>query len=195
MAADPFLTFGEAARMLGGERPLGRRLLNDLVAQGHLRDNGLAHKARRLTRASVLALIHQIEQGAAPWQRGARRTAKGGIYDDPQRPGRKIVKVPDGHGGYIRRRAVDAAAAEAKYREIQAELSRGQDARGASRTLQQLVLEWREKVFLHRHIVKRGEEAGLSDDVDAYDLILKDKESLLSFPSAGKFPPPPFFLG
>ena len=34
-------------------------------------------------------------------------------------------------------------------------------------------------------IVKRGEEAGLSDDVDAYDVILKDKESLLSFPSAG----------
>ena len=32
-------------------------------------------------------------------------------------------------------------------------------------------------------IVKRGEDAGLSDDVDAYDLILKDKESLLSFPT------------
>ncbi len=30
----------------------------------------------------------------------------------------------------------------------------------------------------------RGEEAGMSDDVDAYDLILKDKESLLLFPSA-----------
>ena len=30
----------------------------------------------------------------------------------------------------------------------------------------------------------RGEEAGLSDDVDAYDLILKDKESLLLFPAA-----------
>lgn len=29
----------------------------------------------------------------------------------------------------------------------------------------------------------RGEDAGLSDDVDAYDLILKDKESLLGFPS------------
>lgn len=29
----------------------------------------------------------------------------------------------------------------------------------------------------------RGEEAGLSDDVDAYDLILKDKESLLQFPT------------
>ena len=34
-------------------------------------------------------------------------------------------------------------------------------------------------------IIKRGEEAGLSDDVDAYDLILKDKESLLSFPTNG----------
>lgn len=33
-------------------------------------------------------------------------------------------------------------------------------------------------------VAKRGEEAGLSDDVDAYDLILKDKESLLSFPTA-----------
>lgn len=31
---------------------------------------------------------------------------------------------------------------------------------------------------------KRGEEAGLSDDVDAYDLILKDKESLVLFPAA-----------
>ena len=30
----------------------------------------------------------------------------------------------------------------------------------------------------------RGEEAGLSDDVDAYDLILRDKESLLLFPAA-----------
>jgi len=32
------------------------------------------------------------------------------------------------------------------------------------------------------NIIKRGEDAGLSDDVDAYDLILKDKESLLSLP-------------
>ena len=32
-------------------------------------------------------------------------------------------------------------------------------------------------------VAKRGEDAGLSDDVDAYDLILKDKESLLSFPT------------
>lgn len=31
-------------------------------------------------------------------------------------------------------------------------------------------------------VAARGENAGLSDDVDAYDLILKDKETLLSFP-------------
>ncbi|GBE29018.1 type III restriction enzyme, res subunit [bacterium BMS3Bbin04] len=34
---------------------------------------------------------------------------------------------------------------------------------------------------------KRGEEAGLSDDVDAYDLILKDKERLLSFDEPVRF--------
>lgn len=33
----------------------------------------------------------------------------------------------------------------------------------------------------------RGEEAGLSDDVDAYDLILKDKERLLSFAEPVRF--------
>ena len=34
---------------------------------------------------------------------------------------------------------------------------------------------------------KRGEDAGLSDDVDAYDLILKDKERLLSFDEPVRF--------
>ncbi|RDD29471.1 restriction endonuclease subunit R [Prosthecochloris sp. ZM] len=36
-------------------------------------------------------------------------------------------------------------------------------------------------------IKKRGEEAGLTDDVDAYDLILKDKERLLSFEEPVRF--------
>lgn len=36
-------------------------------------------------------------------------------------------------------------------------------------------------------IAKRGENAGLSDDVDAYDLILKDKEKLLSFDEPTRF--------
>jgi len=36
-------------------------------------------------------------------------------------------------------------------------------------------------------IIKRGEEAGLSDDVDAYDLILKDKEKLLGFAEPTRF--------
>ncbi|KGP03317.1 restriction endonuclease subunit R [Alcaligenes faecalis] len=37
-------------------------------------------------------------------------------------------------------------------------------------------------------VAKRGENAGLSDDVDAYDLILKDKETLLSYPSPSDSP-------
>lgn len=36
-------------------------------------------------------------------------------------------------------------------------------------------------------VVKRGENAGLSDDVDAYDLILKDKERLLSLAEPVRF--------
>ena len=36
-------------------------------------------------------------------------------------------------------------------------------------------------------IAKRGEEAGLATDVDAYDLILKDKERLLSFEEPTRF--------
>lgn len=37
-------------------------------------------------------------------------------------------------------------------------------------------------------VAARGENAGLSDDVDAYDLILKDKERLLSFPGPNDSP-------
>ena len=36
-------------------------------------------------------------------------------------------------------------------------------------------------------VIKRGEDAGLSDDVDAYDLILKDKEKLLGFEEPTRF--------
>ena len=36
-------------------------------------------------------------------------------------------------------------------------------------------------------VMKRGEDAGLSDDVDAYDLILKDKERLLSLQEPVRF--------
>src|SRR5690606_25578540 len=36
-------------------------------------------------------------------------------------------------------------------------------------------------------VAKRGENAGLSDDVDAYDLILKDKERLLSIAEPVRF--------
>ncbi len=37
-------------------------------------------------------------------------------------------------------------------------------------------------------VAARGENAGQSDDVDAYDLILKDKEALLSFPGPDDSP-------
>lgn len=37
-------------------------------------------------------------------------------------------------------------------------------------------------------VAARGENAGLSDDVDAYDLILKDKEALLSYPTPSDSP-------
>ena len=37
------------------------------------------------------------------------------------------------------------------------------------------------------NVKTRGEEKGLSDDVDAYDLILKDKEKLLSFDEPTRF--------
>ena len=37
-------------------------------------------------------------------------------------------------------------------------------------------------------VAARGENAGLSDDVDAYDLILKDKETLLSYPAPSDSP-------
>jgi len=36
-------------------------------------------------------------------------------------------------------------------------------------------------------VIARGENAGLSDDVDAYDLVLKDKERLLSFEEPTRF--------
>jgi type III restriction enzyme len=37
------------------------------------------------------------------------------------------------------------------------------------------------------NVIQRGEDKGLSDDVDAYDLILKDKERLLSFEEPVRF--------
>lgn len=41
--------------------------------------------------------------------------------------------------------------------------------------------------FVDPQVKTRGEEAGLSDDVNAYDLILKDKERLLSFEEPVRF--------
>ena len=45
----------------------------------------------------------------------------------------------------------------------------------------------KKKRLVDPKVKKRGEEAGLSDDVDAYDLILKDKERLLSMEEPVRF--------
>ncbi|MBB5353822.1 type III restriction enzyme [Haloferula luteola] len=43
-------------------------------------------------------------------------------------------------------------------------------------------IDKKSKHLVDPSVKKKGEEAGLADDVDAYDLILRDKETLLSFP-------------
>jgi len=45
----------------------------------------------------------------------------------------------------------------------------------------------RKNKIIDSKVKKRGEQAGLSDDVSAYDLILKDKERLLSFEEPVRF--------
>lgn len=48
-------------------------------------------------------------------------------------------------------------------------------------------IDKRSKRLADPTVAARGENAGLSDDVDAYDLILKDKERLLSFDEPVRF--------
>lgn len=45
-------------------------------------------------------------------------------------------------------------------------------------------IDKKSKRLVDPKVKSRGEEAGMADDVDAYDLILRDKETLLSFPQA-----------
>lgn len=48
-------------------------------------------------------------------------------------------------------------------------------------------IDKRSKKLTDPKVIKRGENAGLSEDVDAYDLILKDKERLLSLHEPVRF--------
>jgi integrase len=81
---------------------------------------------------------------------------QGGIYDDPQRPGHKIVVVPLGHGRPIRRRAVDAKTAEKLYADLIARRDADLDIAGGAKTLHQLFIEWRDKVLVPRQETKRA---------------------------------------
>ena len=49
-------------------------------------------------------------------------------------------------------------------------------------------IDKKSKRLVDPDVAARGENAGQSDDVDAYDLILKDKEALLSFPGPNDSP-------
>jgi integrase len=75
----------------------------------------------------------------------------GNIYDAPGRPpGHKIVKVPNGHGKLITRRASSPEEAERIYKEIVAELKEGTDPSGAAKTLRTFAAEWWEKTIKPR---------------------------------------------
>lgn len=64
MSENRFITFEQAGTMLGGDdRPMTREMLNRLIREGALRDNGLLFKARRVSRKSVLDLLNRMEEG------------------------------------------------------------------------------------------------------------------------------------
>lgn len=68
-----------------------------------------------------------------------------------------------------------------EYREFMAQIDVGRTHNGY------FSIDKKTKRLTDPSFKKRGEEDGLSDDVDAYDLILKDKERLLSFEEPVRF--------
>jgi type III restriction enzyme len=67
------------------------------------------------------------------------------------------------------------------YRDYLAKISAGKTHNGY------FSIDKKTRHFTDPSTAKRGEDAGSSDDVDAYDLILKDKERLLSFEEPVRF--------
>ena len=64
--ADAFITREQAGVLLGGtERPFSRYTVEKLIALGRLKDNGGTRKLRRVSRASVEALIREVENGGS----------------------------------------------------------------------------------------------------------------------------------
>src|SRR5215813_2091604 len=60
--ADAFITLEQAGVLLGGtERPFSRYTVEKLIRLGRLKDNGGTRKLRRVSRASVEALIREVE--------------------------------------------------------------------------------------------------------------------------------------
>lgn len=93
---DAFLTLDEVARILGGaERPFSRDMIERLLQQGRLQDNGATRKLRRVLRSSVDALIRDIEQGGSLWL-SAERTAMVRNHRRAQRSGDPAKPSSDG---------------------------------------------------------------------------------------------------
>lgn len=69
----------------------------------------------------------------------------GSVYESPKGSGRWVAQIPDGHGGYLRKRAKsekDAVAAKADLVRQRNEKQRlGLDLRGGLKTLEQFVIE------------------------------------------------------
>jgi hypothetical protein len=64
--AEAFITLEQAGVLLGGaERPFSRYTVEKLISLGRLKDNGGTRKLRRVSRASVDALIREVENGGS----------------------------------------------------------------------------------------------------------------------------------
>lgn len=91
------------------------------------------------------------------------------IYDDPQRPGRKIVQLFIGHGTYIRRRAADAKAAEAIGQELAERHKQQLNVTAGTLTLQKFVNLWWDKAIKPRELAPKT-KADYRDTLERYVL-------------------------
>lgn len=91
------------------------------------------------------------------------------VYDDPQRPGRKIVQLYLGHGKYVRRRAADAETAEKIGQEL-VERQRAQlNVKAGATTLQAFVNIWWDKAIKPKDLAPKT-KADYRDTLERYVL-------------------------
>ena len=91
------------------------------------------------------------------------------IYDDPQRPGRKIVQLYLGHGEYVRRRAANAQAAEKIGQELVERQREKLNVKVGALTLQAFVNIWWDKAIKHKDLAPKT-KADYRDTLERYVL-------------------------